>query len=487
MNHKMTRNTGAFVGDDNNSITTEDPFVTTLNDVHLLEKHGHFNRERIPERVVHAKGAGAYGEFVCTNNLTNYTCLNFLNRVGKRTKVLARFSTVAGEKGSSDVKRDPRGFAVRFYTEEGNYDIVGNNTPIFFIRDAMKFPDFIHSQKRDPQTNLTNYNAFWDFLSLTPESVFQVIRLFTDLGTPDGFRHMDGFGTNTFIWYPNLKEYYYVKYHWKTRQGIKNLTNEESVKISGENPDYSTQDLYKAIETGNYPMWDLYVQILTPEQARNYKYNIFEVTKIIYEEDYPLIKVGTMVLNKNPENFFNDIEQAAFCPGNIVRGVALSPDKMLNARAVMYSDTQRHRIGANFMQLPVNKPMNEVNNYQQDGAMNLKNNKEPNYFPNSFGGPAPTPEGLIPPLPIKEGYLAQHNMPVTEIDYEQPRRFYEELTEDEKNALIHNIEVHLKNAMERIQYKQTAVFYKVSKDYGTKVANALGLDPQKVAYLAMQM
>lgn len=480
---KYTRGNGQMVDNDNDSLTTMQPSETVMKDVHAFDKLAHFNRERIPERVVHAKGAGAFGKFVVTNNLSQFTEADFLSRVGKETDVFARFSTVAGEKGSADTLRDPRGFAVKFYTNEGNYDIVGNATPVFFVRDAIKFPDFIHSQKRNPVTNLPDPNAVWDFFSLTPISMHQLTRLMTDNGTPDGFRHMDGFGNHTFMWYRGDK-YVWVRYQWVSQQGIKNLTAAQAEKLAGTNPNYAVQDLYENIAKGNYPSWDLYVQMLTPEEAQNYRYDIFDVTKIIYPEDFPLIKVGRMTLNLLPENFFNEVEQASFCPGNIVRGINLSPDKMLNMRAVFYNDAARHRIGANFQSLKVNAPKSMPKNYMRDAPMASIPGGAPNYFPNSFGGPMPDPAITPPPITTMEGPVARHAMPVKPIDYEQPRRYYEELSATERNHLIENICAWLGQADKNIQYRQCAVFYLTSLDYATRVATVLNLNMNRVAYLA---
>ena len=484
-NEKFTRSNGQYVDNDQNSITTESPAFTVLNDIHLNEKLSHFNRERIPERVVHAKGAGAFGTFILTKDMSEYTCADLFNGVGKKCEIFVRFSTVGGEKGSADTARDPRGFAVKFYTREGNYDIVGNNTPVFFIRDAIKFPDFIHTQKRNPVTNLPDPNAFWDFFSLTPESMHQLTRLMSDFGTPDGFRFMNGFGNHSFMLYKDCKSYVWVKFHFISNQGIKNLTAEEAQKIAGTNPNYSTEDLYNSITKGNFPSWDLCVQILTPEQAKNYRYNIFDVTKIIYEEDYPLIKIGTIVLNRLPKNFFNEVEQAAFCPGNFVNGIGPSPDKMLNARAMSYSDAHRYRIGANFNQLSVNRPVTPPNNYQRDAVFSMLPQCEsfPNYFPNSFNGPEPDKRFTPPPL-YTEGTVERHEMPVMPIDFEQPRRFYEELSESDKDNLIKNICNSLKKANINIQYRQCAIFFNTSYEYGFKVAKCLNLNIEKTIYLA---
>ena len=333
----LTTNFGKPVEDDQNSITAGDNGPVLMQDVHLIEKLAHFNRERIPERIVHAKGAGAGGYFEVTKDVTKYTKAKFLSKVGKKTEVFVRFSTVGGEKGSADAERDPRGFAVKFYTEDGNYDLVGNNTPVFFIRDPIKFPDFIHTQKRNPATNTKDANMFWDFLSLTPESIHQVTILFSDRGTPKTYRHMNGFSSHTYKWYNDKGDYYWVKYHFKTDQGIQNLTRDEAEILKGKDPDHATRDLFDAIKRGEYPSWTLEIQIMNPEDAENYRFNPFDVTKVWPHGDYPPIKIGRMVLNRNPENYFAEVEQAAFSPGNFVPGIAASPDKMLQGRLVCLS------------------------------------------------------------------------------------------------------------------------------------------------------
>lgn len=382
----FTNNNGGPVVDDNNSKTASANGPTLMEDYQLLEKLAHFDRERIPERVVHAVGAGAYGYFIPTNkDIAKYTRAKVFTEIGKKTEVFVRFSTVAGSKGASDSIRDPRGFAVRFYTTEGNYDIVGNDTPVFFIRDAKKFPDFIHTQKPDPRTNTPNPDAQWDFWGLTPESIHQLITLFSNRGTPYGFRHMHGYGTHTFTFIKNKDEKYFVKFHFKTQQGIKNLNREEVKRIPGENPSFATQDLHDAIERKDFPKWKLYVQIMTPEQAKNYKYNIFDDTKVWSHKDFPLIEVGEMVLDRNPENYFAEVEQAGFTPANIVPGIGFSNDKMLLGRIFSYSDTQRYRVGSNYMNLKVNKPhATTAYNYMSDGYMATNENiKSVNYQPNS--------------------------------------------------------------------------------------------------------
>ncbi len=480
----LTTNAGNPVESDQASVTTQKPTMTLMSDTYTIEKLAHFDRERIPERVVHAKGSGAFGYFEVTHDVTQYTCADFLSEIGKKTEMLARFSTVGGEKGSADTARDPRGFALKFYTKEGNYDMVGNNTPVFFIRDGIKFPDFIHTQKRNPISNLKDADAFWDFLSLTPESVHQVTTLFSDRGTPDGFRHMHGFSSHTYMWYNEKGEHFWIKWHFKTDQGIKNLRDEEATKLAGTDPDYAARDLFNAIEKGNYPSWTAYVQIMRPEEADSYKFDVFDITKVWYHADYPLIPVGRFVLNKNPENFFNDIEQAAFSPSNFVRGIYTSPDKMLQIRLFSYPDTHRHRLGTNFEQLPVNAPKCPMHNYQRDGFMNLNNDAAPNYFPNSMDN-AGTDKKFTPPSIDVQGMAARHEYPLGDIDFVQAGEMYSRAMNDyERTNLIKNIVGHIKNAQQRIQYRQTAIFYKAHPEYGIRVAEGLGLDVQKVKDLA---
>ncbi|MEA3360722.1 MAG: catalase [Thermodesulfobacteriota bacterium] len=484
---KLTTAFGIPVGDDQNTMTAGNRGPVLVQDVHLLEKLSHFDRERIPERVVHAKGAGAGGYFEVTADVTKYTKAKFLSEVGKRTEVFVRFSTVGGEKGSADVARDPRGFAVKFYTEEGNYDMVGNNTPVFFIRDPLKFPDFIHTQKRHPATNLPDPDMFWDFLSLTPESIHQVTILFSDRGTPANFRHMNGYSSHTFKWYNVKGEYFWVQYHFKTDQGIKNLTREEVTRISGEDPNRATRDLYDAIERGDYPSWTLQMQIMTPEQAKDYRFDIFDITKVWPHSDFPPIEVGRFVLNRNPKNYFAEVEQAAFCPGNLVPGIAASPDKMLQARLFSYHDTHIHRLGPNYHLLPVNAPKYAPeNNYQRDGFMRFDDNSggAPNYWPNSFGGPEPDSNSLEPPFEVSD-QAARHAYMHPNDDFVQSGNLYRDVMTDEaRDHLVDNIVSHLSGAQKRIQMRQTALFYKADQDYGRRVAEGLGLEVKDVKNLA---
>ncbi len=484
---KLTTASGAPVDNDQDTVTAGPRGPALMQDVHLMEKLAHFNRERIPERVVHAKGTGAHGVFECTADMSAYTRAAFLSQAGKKTDVFARFSTVGGEKGSADTARDPRGFAVKFYTEEGNYDMTGNNTPVFFIRDPLKFPDFIHTQKRDPATNAPNADMFWDFLSLTPESIHQVTILFSDRGTPRTYRHMNGYSSHTFKWYNATGAVYWVQYHFKTLQGIQNLTREEATRLAGEDPDYATKDLYDAIERGESPSWRVCVQIMPAKDAATYRWNIFDITKVWSHKDYPLVEIGRMTLNRNPDNYFAEVEQSAFSPGNLVPGIAASPDKMLQARLVSYHDAHLYRLGPNYQLLPVNAPTAcTASNYQRDGFMRLDDNGGggPNYWPNSMGGPAPDPALAEPPIEL-EGQAARHPQEVTDDDFFQAGELYRRvMTDTDREHLVGNIVDHLGAAQERIQLRQTALFYKADPDYGLRVAAGLGLDTGRVEKLA---
>jgi catalase len=484
---KLTTAFGIPVSDDQNSLTAGERGPVLMQDVHLLEKLAHFDRERIPERVVHAKGAGAYGYFEVTADVTKYTKAKFLSKVGKRTDVFVRFSTVGGERGSADAARDPRGFAVKFYTEEGNYDLVGNNTPVFFIRDPLKFPDFIHTQKRHPATNLPDPDMFWDFLSLTPESIHQVTILFSDRGTPATYRNMNGYSSHTFKWYNDKDEYLWVQYHLKTDQGIKNLIRQEATRLCGEDPNHATRDLFNAIAHGEFPSWTLEMQILTPEKAKNFPWDIFDITKVWPHGEVPPIKIGKLVLNRNPVNYFAEVEQAAFCPGNVVPGIAISPDKMLQARVFSYHDTHIHRLGPNYHLIPVNAPKNaQEESYQRDGLMRVDANSGggPNYFPNSFGGPEPDPTPGEPRFEVS-GQAGRYPFTYPNDDFMQAGTLYRKVMSDQdRDHLIGNIVDHLGGAKKRIQLRQTALFYKADSNYGSRVAEGLSLDTNEVKRLA---
>jgi catalase len=477
--NKLTTNFGRSVDDDQNSVTVGSRGPVLMQDVHLIEKLAHFNRERIPERVVHAKGAGAGGYFEVTNDVTKYTKAKFLSEVSKKTEVFIRFSTVGGEKGSADAERDPRGFAVKFYTEEGNYDLVGNNTPVFFIRDPLKFPDFIHTQKRNPETNLKDANMFWDFLSLTPESLHQVTILFSDRGTPRSFRNMNGYGSHTFRWYNQNGESFWIKYHFKTDQGIDNFTRQEADQIKAVDPDSATRDLFNAIKKKDFPSWTLQVQVMPVKDAETYRFDVFDVTKVWPHGDYPVMEVGKMVLNRNPSNYFAEVEQAAFSPGNFVPGIAASLDKMLQGRLFAYQDAHRYRLGPNYHLLPVNRPKAVITmNYQRDGNMRFDSNGAgaPNYYPNSFGGPEPDIQTAEPSYEIS-GKVARQSYAHLNNDFVQPGDLYRKvMTDQDRTNLIGNIVSHLCNAKKEIQNRQVKIFSKADMEYGQRVAEGLNIN-----------
>ena len=478
----LTTSWGAPVGDNQNSMTAGSRGPVLIQDVHLLEKLAHFNRERVPERVVHAKGGGAFGTFTVTNDLSKYTKAKVFNGVGKETDMFIRFSTVAGELGSADTLRDPRGFAVKFYTEEGNYDIVGNNTPVFFIRDAIKFPDFIHTQKRDPRTHLKNPTAVWDFWSHSPESLHQVTTLMSDRGIPATWRHMHGFGSHTFKWVNEEGQAVWVKYHFKTEQGIKNLDVNLAAKLAGENPDYHTEDLFNAIENGDFPAWKLCVQIMPVEDADTYRFDPFDVTKVWSQKDYPLIELGRVELNRNPENYFAEVEQATFSPGSFVPGIEASPDKMLQGRLFAYGDAHRYRVGANHNLLPVNRPKSEVNTNQRDGFMRADDNGKGSvyYEPNSFGGATESHENKLTPFEVS-GQAAQVAYDHHD-HYTQAGDLYRLLSKEEQTRLVENVVGAMKPVeLEEIKLRQIGHFYKADPEYGTRIAEGLGLAvPQEV-------
>src|SRR5258708_16050514 len=401
-NKDLTTAAGIPVADNQNSLTAGPRGPVLMQDFHLIEKMAHFNRERIPERVVHAKGAGAFGTFTTTGDITRYTRARVFSEIGKKTEVLVRFSTVGGEEGSADSAREPRGFAVKFYTEEGNWDLVGNTTPVFFLRDPLKFPDFIHTQKRHPKTNMRSPTAMWDFWSLSPESLHQVTILMSDRGLPQSYRNVDGFGSHTYSFINAKDERHWVKFHFKTLQGIKNWTNAEAAERVAHDRETHQRDLFESIEKGDFPKWKFSVQIMPESDVGKHWYNPFDLTKVWPHADYPLIEVGILELNRNPENYFAEVEQAALSPANIVPGISHSPDKMLQARIFAYADAHRYRVGVNADQLPVNKPRCPVHNYNLDGAMRLAGSPNPDayYEPNSFNGPVQDERFREPPLKI---------------------------------------------------------------------------------------
>lgn len=471
----ITTAAGAPVADNQNIATAGERGPALMQNVWYMEKLGHFNRERIPERVVHAKGVGAFGTFTVTHDITRYTKASIFSEVGKQTPMLGRFSTVAGERGAADTERDVRGFALKFYTDEGNWDLVGNNTPVFFIRDPVKFPDFIHTQKRNPKNNMRDNKARWDFWTLNPESLHQVMILMSDRGIPDGIRHMHGFGSHTYSFINKDNERHWVKFHFRTMQGIRNLTGKEAEAIVAKDREHSQRDLFESIERGDYPRWKLYIQVMTEEQARTYKVNPFDLTKVWSHKDFPLIEVGIMELNRNPENYFASIEQAAFNPANIVPGIGFSPDRVLQGRLFAYGDAQRYRIGANFMELPVNRPRCPVHNQRRDGHMAMGDNggAAPNYEPNSSDGSTDDRSLIEPPLAAGDAYVYDHR----EDDdyYSQPGDLWRLLPEDEKGRLIDNIVESLDEVPDDIRKKVVEMFSKADKDCGERLAKAIGM------------
>ncbi|NOT99984.1 MAG: catalase [Gallionella sp.] len=477
----MTTAAGNGIGDNQNSLTAGARGPVLMADYQLMEKMAHFNRERVPERVVHAKGAGAYGTFTVTGDISKYTNAKIFSKVGNRCETFARFSTVAGELGSPDTARDPRGFSVKFYTEDGNWDMVGNNTPVFFIRDALKFSDFIHSQKRSPQTGMRDNTMQWDFWSLSPESMHQITTLFSDRGIPATLRHMNGYGSHTFSLWNDKGERYWVKWHFKTLQGNKTLTQSEANKIAGENPDYHRRDLFTSIEKGDFPQWRVMVQIMPEKDAETYPIHPFDVTKVWPHKDYPLQEVGVLELNRNPQNYFAEVEQAAFEPGNLPRGMGASPDKMLQARILSYPDAHRYRIGINYAALEVNKPRIPVHHYHRDGQTRFDGNfgSAVNYQPNSFEGPTDEAKYQEPPLKIS-GDADRYNHRDGNDDYTQAGNLYRLMNADQKSQLISNLVGALTGVPKFIQVRQLAHFHKADAEYGKGVAAGLGIEMKEV-------
>jgi len=481
----LTTADGIPVADNQNSLTAGERGPVLIQDFHLIEKLAHFNRERIPERVVHAKGAAAFGTFTVTQDITRYTKAKVFSEIGKQTQVLLRFSTVGGEKGSADAERDPRGFAVKFYTEEGNWDLAGNNTPVFFIRDPLKFPDFIHTQKRNPQTNCKDANAMWDYWSLSPEALHQVTILFSDRGTPKTHRHMNGYGSHTFSLINAQGQRVWCKFHFKTIQGIENFTAEEAIEVKGKDPDHATRDLFDAIAGGDYPKWRVCIQVMTEEQAASHQDNPFDLTKIWKHSEYPLIDVGILELNRNPQNYFAEVEQSAFSPSNVIPGISFSPDKVLQARIISYADAHRYRIGGNYQQLPVNQPKCPVMHYQRDGAMALGNNggNTPNYEPNSYEDtPKQNSAYAEPALDLGTVKVDRFDHHAGNDDYTQAGDLYRLMTPDQQQRLIQNIVGSLSQARHDIQIRQLCHFFRADVSYGRRVAEGLGIaiDPSMI-------
>jgi catalase len=473
---RLTTNAGAPVADNQNSQTAGPRGPVLLQDWQLLEKLAHQNRERIPERVVHAKGWGAHGTLTITNDITRYTRARVFERVGKTTPMIARFSTVAGELGAADAERDVRGFALKFYTDEGNWDVVGNNTPVFFIRDGLKFPDFIHTQKRHPRTHLRSPTAMWDFWSLSPESLHQVTILMSDRGLPASPRFMNGYGSHTFSLWNNAGERYWVKFHFKTMQGHRFYTNAQAEEIVGRTRESYQEDLFGAIERGEFPRWRMMIQVMPEADAEKTPYNPFDVTKVWPHKDYPLIEVGIMELNRNPDNYFAEIEQLALSPSNIVPGIGFSPDKMLQARIFSYADAHRYRIGTHYEALPVNAPKVPVHNYHNDGLMRFFRNDTGNpdayYEPNSFNGPAQDPAVAEPPMRIS-GDAERYNHREGNDDYSQAGALFRLMDEGQRRRLFANIAAAMAGVPEFIVERQLQHFAKADPAYGAGVRAAI--------------
>lgn len=472
----QTTTAGAPIADNQNSLTAGQRGPILMQDWQLLEKLAHQNRERIAERVVHAKGWGAFGVLTITHDISKYTCAKVFNKVGNKVDMLLRCSTVAGEAGAADAERDVRGFALKFYTEEGNWDVVGNNTPVFFIRDPLKFPDFIHTQKRHPKTNLRSNTAAWDFWSLSPESLHQITILFSDRGLPTDIRHINGYGSHTFSFWNAKNERFWVKFHFKTQQGHRYYTNAEAEAVVGKSRESTQEDLFSSIGKGDFPKWTMFVQIMPELEAGKTSYNPFDLTKVWPHSEYPLIEVGVIELNRNPDNYFSQIEQAAFSPSNVVPGIGFSPDKMLQARIFSYADAHRHRLGTHYEALPVNQPKCPVHHYHKDGSMRFFDNFEKNpdayYEPNSFNGAIENPAVKEPPLKIS-GDADRYNHRDNNDDYAQPRALWMLFTESEKQRLYANYAAHMHGVPLFIIERQLAHFEKIHPDYAKGVRKAL--------------
>ncbi|MWV62781.1 catalase [Helicobacter saguini] len=473
----LTTATGTPIADNQNSLTAGSRGPTLLQDTWLLEKLAHFDRERIPERVVHAKGSAAFGHLTITHDITKYSKADIFAHVGKKTRAFLRFSTVAGERGAADAERDVRGFALKLYTQQGNWDIVGNNTPVFFIRDAIKFPDFIHTQKRDPHTNLRNNIAAWDFWSLNPESLHQITILMSDRGIPRSYREMHGFGSHTYSFINAKNERFWVKFHFKSMQGIHNLSNKEAAEIIANDRESHQRDLFENIQKGNFPKWRFCIQIMSEKQANEVNFNPFDLTKIWRHKDFPLIDVGILELNENPKNYFAEVEQAAFNPANIVPGVGYSPDKVLQGRLFAYGDTQRYRLGVNHTQLPVNAPLSPVANTQRDGFMQRGEfGAARNYNPSNFDGYIESKDASEPPLYVKDGAeMTRYDHRADTDYYSQAGDLYRLMNDSQKEILCQNIKEAMQGVPLEIIKRQIEHFKKADSNYGNRIAQLLGV------------
>ena len=473
----LTTSSGAPVAHDNQSRTAGARGPVTFDNHYLFEKLAHFNRERIPERVVHARGSAAYGTFTLTKSLSDYTIADFLQTEGQQTPVFLRFSTVGGGQDSSDYARDPRGFAVKFYTRQGNWDMVGNNTPVFFLRDGIKFPDFIHSQKKNPRTNLPDPQAVYEFWANNPQSLHQATILMSDRGIPASYRHVNGYSSHTLSFWNDNGERYWVKWHFKTNQGIQTLTNEEAAT----KPAFGAQqDLVESIDKGDFPSWTVKVQIMTEAQAQDYYINPFDVTKVWPHSDFPLIEIGQLELNRNVDNFFAENEQAAFAPSNLVPGIGASPDRMLQARLIAYQDAQRYRMGANYNQIPVNAPRCPVHHYQRDGAFAGINpavaGSGANFYPNDRaeqGAPAEVPDVAEPPMPLEQdAWLGIHDNRDDD-NFSQAGDLFRLMSPCQKGQLVHNIAAGLHQCTDDVQQRMLAQYEQADPQYAAMVKQAI--------------
>lgn len=479
---KLTSVAGAPVVDNQNVVTAGPRGPMLLQDVWFLEKLAHFDREVIPERRMHAKGSGAYGTFTVTHDITKYTKAKIFSEISKKTDMFVRFSIVAGKRGAADAERDIRGFAMKFYTEEGNWDLVGNNTPVFFIRDPLKFPDLNHAIKRDPRTNMRSAKNNWDFWSSLPEALHQVTITMSDRGIPLSYRHMHGFGSHTFSMINANNERIWVKFHLVCQQGIKNLTDEEAAAIIAKDRESHQRDLLESIDRGDYPRWKMFIQVMSEEDALNMPYNPFDLTKVWFKKDYPLIEVGVMELNRNPENYFAEVEQSAFNPANIVPGIGFSPDKMLQGRLFSYGDAQRYRLGVNHHQIPVNAPRYPVNSYHRDGQMRVNNNAGSTlgYEPNSYGQWQEQPDFKEPPLPIN-GAADHWNFREDDNDYyTQPGLLFRLISGQQQKVLFENTARAMGDAPKEIKIRHLTNCMKADPAYGKGVAAALGITPSEL-------
>lgn len=479
---KLTTAFGAPVPDNQNAMTAGPRGPMLLQDVWFLEKLAHFDREVIPERRMHAKGSGAYGTFVVTHDITKYTKAKIFSEIGKKTDLFLRFSTVAGERGAADVERDIRGFAIKFYTEEGNWDLAGNNTPVFFLRDPLKFPDLNHAVKRDPRTNMRSAKNNWDFWTSLPEALHQVTITMSDRGIPFSYRHMHGFGSHTFSMINDKNERVWVKFHFVTQQGIKNLTDEEAEIITGKDREAHQRDLYESIERGDYPRWKMYIQVMTEEQAEKMPYNPFDLTKVWYKDEFPLIEVGYLELNRNPDNYFAEVEQAAFNPASVVPGISFSPDKMLQGRLFAYGDAQRYRLGVNINQIPVNAPRCPVNSYHRDGKMRVDGNSGSTlgYEPNSYSKWQEQPEYREPSLSLS-GSADHWNFREDDNDYyTQPGKLFRLMSPEQRKVLFENTARSMGDIPKEIKIRHISNCYKADPEYGQGLADVLGISMDEI-------